>query len=177
MENGPLWTACRTNGYAYGVAFDFDFNMNLILLSISRCSQLNAAYSKAMETLKNFVEHKINFDSKRIDAARNLTLCLLVEYLATLGRIKNVCIRSYLNKYSIEKYQNLINEVNLFTYNDEILLRIIEKYLSPLINHNQSSTLILVNSNKMKEIKEFLEQEYSIKNVTLIKNIEKYFSQ
>ncbi|CAF4688537.1 unnamed protein product, partial [Rotaria sp. Silwood2] len=58
MENGPLWTACRTNGYSYGVAFDFDFETNLILLSINQCSQLKLAYTSAIETLKNIVEHK-----------------------------------------------------------------------------------------------------------------------
>jgi hypothetical protein len=99
---------------------------------------------------------------------------MLTEHLATLGRATGVCIRSYLNKYSIEKYQNLLNEIYLFNFTDEILLRVIEKYLKPLINENQSSTLILVNTNKMKETQEFLQKEYEIKNVTLIKDVVKH---
>ncbi|CAF3431779.1 unnamed protein product [Rotaria sp. Silwood1] len=174
MENGPLWTACRTNGYSYGVAFDFDFETNLILLSINQCSQLKLAYTSALETLKNIVEHKTSLDSQRMNAARNLTICMLTEHLATLGRVTSVCIRSYLNTYSIDKYQNLLNEINSFTYNEDILLKIIEKYLSPLINDNQSSTLILVNTNKMKETQEFLQKEHNIKNVILIKDVVKY---
>ena len=174
MANGPLWTACRTNGYAYNVTFDFDFNTNLILLSINQCSQVKLAYSSAIETLKNLVQQKTNFDSKQIDAARNLTICMLTENLSTLGRVRNVCIRSYLNSYSIEKYQELINEINLFNYTEEILLEIIEKYLSPLIDDKQSSTLMLVNTNKMKETQEFIQKEYDFKNVILIKDVVKH---
>jgi len=174
MENGPLWTACRTNGYAYGVAFDFDYETNLILLSINQCSQLKLAYSSAIETLKNLIENKINLDLKRINGARNLTICMLTEHLTTLGRATGVCIRSYLNTYSIEKYQNLLNEIHLFNYNEEIILKIIEKYLTPLINNNQSSILIHVNTNKMKETQEFLQKEHEIKNVILIKDVVKH---
>jgi Zn-dependent M16 (insulinase) family peptidase len=177
MENGPLWTACRTNGYSYGVAFDFDFETNLILLSINQCSQLKLAYSSAMETLKNLMENKINFEWQRIHAARNLTICMLTEHLATLGRATGVCIRSYLNTYSIEKYQDLLNEIHLFTFNEEILLKIMERYVTPLINDQQSSTLILVNSNKMKETQEFLQKEYGISNVILIKDVVKHLSR
>ncbi|CAF5162339.1 unnamed protein product [Rotaria magnacalcarata] len=173
MENGPLWTACRTNGYSYGVAFDFDFETNLILLSISQCSQLKLAYSSAMETLKNLVEHKTTLDPQRMVAARNLTVCTLTEQLATLGRLTGVCIRSYLNTYSIEKYQDLLKEINSFTYNEECLLKIIDKYVSPLLNDNDSSALILVNTNKMKETQEFLYKEYGIKDVQLIKDVVK----
>jgi len=174
MENGPLWIACRTNGYSYGVAFDFDFETNLILLSINQCSQLTLAYSSAIETLKNLIDNPTEVDFKRIHAAQNLTICMLTEHLATLGRATGVCIRSYLNKYSIEKYQNLLNEIHLFNYNEEIILKVIEKYVKPLINENQSSTLILVNTNKMKETQEFLQKEYEIKNVTLIKDVVKH---
>jgi Zn-dependent M16 (insulinase) family peptidase len=174
MENGPLWTACRTNGYSYGVAFDFDFEKNLILLSINQCSQLKLAYSSAIETLKNLINNQIDFDLKRINGAKNLTICMLIEHLATLGRATGVCIRSYLNTYSIEKYENLLNEIHLFNYNEEIILKMIEKYVKPLINENQSSTLILVNTNKMKETQEFLQKEYEIKNVTLIKDVVKH---
>lgn len=174
MENGPLWTACRTNGYAYGVAFDFDFETNLILLSINQCSELKLAYSSAIETLKNLVEHKTNLDPKRINAARNLTICMLTEHLSTLGRATSVCIRSYLNTYPIEKYQDLLNEINRFNYNEDIMLEIIGKYLTPLINDNQSSTLILVNTNKMKKTQEFLQKEHGIKNVILIKDVVKH---
>jgi Zn-dependent M16 (insulinase) family peptidase len=166
MANGPLWTACRTNGYAYNVTFDFDFNTNLILLSINRCSQVKLAYSSAIETLKNLVQQKTNFDSKQIDAARNLTICMLTENLSTLGRVRNVCIRSYLNTYSIEKYQELINEINLFNYTEDILLYIIDD--------RQSSTLMLVNTNKMKETQEFIQKEYDFKNVILIKDVVKH---
>ncbi|CAF3771920.1 unnamed protein product [Rotaria sordida] len=174
MENGPLWTACRTNGYSYGIAFDFDIETNLILISINQCSQLKLAYTSAIETLKNLIEQKIPLDSKRINAARNLTICMLTEHLATLGRITSVCIRSYLNKYSIEKYQNLLNEINSFIYNEDIILKIIEKYLSPLIDDNQSSTLILVNTNKMKETQGFLHKEHNIKNIILVKDVVKH---
>ncbi|CAF0727931.1 unnamed protein product [Rotaria sordida] len=174
MENGPLWTACRTNGYSYGIAFDFDIETNLILISINQCSQLKLAYTSAIETLKNLIEQKIPLDSKRINAARNLTICMLTEHLATLGRITSVCIRSYLNTYSIEKYQNLLNEINSFIYNEDIILKIIEKYLSPLIDDNQSSTLILVNTNKMKETQGFLHKEHNIKNIILIKDVVKH---
>ncbi|CAF3519311.1 unnamed protein product [Rotaria socialis] len=173
MENGPLWTACRTNGYAYGVAFDFDFETNIILLSISQCSQLKLAYSSAMETLKNLVEHKTALDPQRMVAARNLTICTFTEQLATLGRLTGICIRSYLNTYSIEKYQDLLKEINSFTYNEEYLLKIIDKYVSPLLNDNDSSALILVNTSKMKETQEFLHKEYAIKNVQLIKDVVK----
>ena len=150
MESGPLWTACRTNGYAYGIAFDFDVEKNLILFSINQCSQLQLAYSSVIETLKNLVEYKLKLDVQRITAAQNLTICMLTEHLATLGRIKSVCIHSYLHKYSIEKYQDLLNEINSFNYNEERLMKLIERYVSPLVNDKQSSTLVLVNSNKMK---------------------------
>ncbi|CAF1106502.1 unnamed protein product [Adineta steineri] len=174
MENGPLWTACRTNGYAYGVAFDFDFEANLILLSINQCSQLKLAYSSAMETLKHLVEQKTNLDVQRLNAARNLTICMLTEHLATLGRATGVCIRSYLNTYSIEKYQDLLKDINSYKCNETVFLEIIEKYLSPLVNHTQSSSLILVNTNKMKETQEFLHKEHEIKNVILIKDVVKH---
>jgi len=177
MENGPLWTACRTNGYSYGVAFDFDFEKNLILLSINQCSQLKLAYLSALETLKNLIEKKTNIDIKRMNGARNLTICMLTEHLSTLGHATGVCIRSYLNTYSIEKYEDLLKEIYLFNYNEEIILEMIEKYVRPLINENQSSTLILVNSNKMKETQEFLQKEYEIKNVILIKDVVKHLSR
>lgn len=173
MENGPLWTACRTNGYAYGVAFDFDFESNVILLSINQCSQLNLAYSSAMETLKNLVEHKIKLDPERILAARNLTICMFTEHLATLGRATGVCIRSYLNTYSIEKYQALLHDINLYNYNDTVFLELIEKYLLPLIDNTRSSTLVLVNTNKMKETQAYLQNEHDIKNVIVIKDVAK----
>ncbi|CAF0735773.1 unnamed protein product [Adineta ricciae] len=173
MENGPLWTACRTNGYAYGVAFDFDFESNVILLSINQCSQLNLAYSSAMEALKNIVEHKIKLDPERILAARNLTICMFTEHLATLGRVTGVCIRSYLNKYSIEKYQDLLHDINLYNYNETVFLELIEKYLQPLIDNTRSSTLVLVNTNKMKETQAYLQNEHDIKTVTAIKDVVK----
>jgi hypothetical protein len=127
-----------------------------------------------MKALAKIVEHKEPLDFKRITAARNLTICMLTEHIGTLGRATNVCIRSYLNTYSIEKYQDLLNEFNSFNYNEEIFLEIIEKYISPLLNEKQSSTLILVNTNKMKETQEFLDKKYQIKNVSLIKNVVKH---
>jgi Zn-dependent M16 (insulinase) family peptidase len=174
IENGPLWTACRTNGYSYGVAFDFDFESNLILLSINQCSQLNLAYSSAIETLKNLIENQTQIDFKRIHAAQNLTICMLTEHLATLGRVIGVCIRSYLNTYSIEKYRNLLNEIYLFDFTKEVLVKMIENYVKPIINENQSSTLILINTNKMKETQSFLQKEHAISNVILIKDVVKH---
>lgn len=174
MENGPLWTACRTNGYAYGVAFDFDYETNLVLLSISQCSQLKLAYSSAIETLKSLVEKKTTIDPQRIIAARNLTVCMLTDHLATLGRLTGVCIRSYLNAYSLEKYQDLLKEINAYDYNEKDLLNLIEKYLSPLINDNDSSTVILVNTNKMKETQEYLNKECGITKFQLIKDVVKH---
>ena len=173
MVNGPLWAACRTNGYAYGVAFDFDFETNLILLSINQCSQLKLAYSSAMEALKNLVERKATLDPKRIEAARNFTICMLTEHLATLGRTTSVCIRSYLNTYSIEKYQDLLRDVSAYHYNEAIFSEIIDKYLSPLIDNGQASTLALVNTNKMKATQEYLHKKHDMKNVILIKDVVK----
>lgn len=177
MENGPLWTACRTNGYSYGVAFDFDFEKNLILLSINQCSQLTLAYSSAMQTLENLVNNPNDIDLQRIYGAKNLTICMLTEHLATLGRVTDLSIRAYLNTYSIEKYENLLNEIHLFNFNDNILKDLIEKYLQPIINKSQSSTLILVNTNKMKETQEFLRKEYQINNTMLIKDVVKHLSR
>ena len=171
MENGPLWIACRTNGYSYGVSFDFDFETNLILLSINQCSQLTLAYSSAISTLKHLIEHRTSCDLPRLHAARNLTICMLTEHFASLGRAIGVCIRSYLNTYSLEKYQDLINELHSFEFTEEILVKMIEKYLVPLINDSQSSTLILVNSNKMKETQVFLQKEHAMANVILIKDV------
>ncbi|UJR26968.1 hypothetical protein I4U23_008275 [Adineta vaga] len=173
MENGPLWIACRTNGYAYGVSFDFDFESNIILVSINQCSQLKLAYSSAMETLTNLVEHKISFDSQRILAARNLTICMFTEHLATLGRAASVCIRSYLNTYSIEKYQDLIHDINRYNYNETVFFEIIDKYLLPLIDNTRSSTLVLVNTNKMKETQAYLQKQHDMKSVTVIKDVVK----
>lgn len=177
MENGPLWTACRTNGYSYGVAFDFDYEKNLILLSINQCSQLKLAYSSALKTLENILNNQTNIDYQRINGAKNLTICMLTEHLSTLGRVIDVSLRSYLNKYSIEKYENLLNEIYLFNFNQEIIIKLIEKYIQPLINENQSSTLILVNTNKMKETQEYLQKEYQMKNITLIKDVVKHLSR
>lgn len=174
MENGPLWTACRTNGYSYGVAFDFDFEMNLILLSINQCSQTNLAYSSAISALKTIANNRTSCDLQRLYAARNLTICMLTEHFASLGRAIGVCIRSYLNTYSLEKYQELIKEIHSFEFTEEILLKIIEKYLVPLLDDSQSSTLILVNSNKMKETQVYLQKEHAMPNVIVIKDVGKH---
>jgi Zn-dependent M16 (insulinase) family peptidase len=112
MSNGPLWNACRTDGYCYGVAFDFDAETNLIILSINECSQIKLAYANALETLVNLVQRKTELDPKLINASRNLTICVLTENLATLGRAAHVCMNSYLDTYSIEKYKDFITELN-----------------------------------------------------------------
>ena len=168
MENGPLWAACRTNGYSYGVSFDFDFRTNLVLLAINQCSQLKMAYRSALKTLIDLV-----VDEKRIEAARNLTICMLTESVATLGRATAISLRSYLNTYSIEKYQSLLNEVKNYQYNETKMRMIIERYVVPLVNDDQqsSSTLILVNTNKMKETRDFLVKECRISDVVLVKDI------
>ena len=177
MENGPLWTACRTNGYSYGVAFDFDFETNLILLSINQCSQLTLAYSSALSTLKSLITHRTACDLPRLHAARNLTICMLTEHFASLGRAMGVCIRSYLNSYSLEKYQELIKEIHSFEFTEDIHEKMIEKYLVPLVNEDQASTLILVNSNKTKETQVFLQKEHAMANVIIIKDVVKHFSR
>lgn len=177
MENGPLWTACRTNGYAYGVAFDFDFESNLILLSINQCSQLKLAYSSAMTALKELAERKVPLDPKRVEAARNFTLCMLTEHLATLGRTTSVCIRSYLNSYSIEKYQDLLHDISVYGYNEGVFFDIMDKYLAPLMDNEQASTLALVNTNKMKDTQAHLQKVHGMKQVTLIKDVVKSLSR
>ena len=174
MENGPLWRACRTNGYSYGVAFDFDFENNLILLSINQCSQLKLAYSSALSTLKDLVDRRLAVDAKRLDAARNLTICMLTEHIATLGRATSVCIRSYLTSYSIEKYQELLNDISAFEYDEGKMRDVVERYLVPLIDDQHSFSLILVNSNKMKETQDFLVKQHRISNVILIKDVVKH---
>jgi len=177
MENGPLWTACRTNGYSYGVAFDFDIESNLVLVSINQCSQLTLAYTSAMKTLRNLCEKQSTIDAKRFLAARNLTICMLTEHLATLGRAAGVCLRSYLNNFPIDKYQTLLNNLQLLQYDEEMLWNLIEKYVQPLVTINQSSTLILVNTDKMKETQEYLGKEQKLSSVTLIKDVVKYLSR
>lgn len=177
MENGPLWMACRTNGYSYGVAFDFDFEMNLILLSINQCSQLTLAYSAALSTLTNLIAHRTACELPRLHAARNLTICMLTEHFASLGRATGICIRSYLNSYSLEKYQELIQEIHSFEFTEEILSTMIDKYVVPLMNEDQASTLILVNSSKTKETQLFLQKEHAMTNVIIIKDVVKHISR
>ena len=177
MENGPLWNACRTNGYAYGVAFDFDFETNLILLSINQCSQLKLAYSSALSTLEDLLDQRLSLDAKRMNAARNLTICMLTEHVATLGRATSVCIRSYLNTYSIDKYQDLLNEVSRFEYSEAAMRKTMDTYLSPLVDNQQASTLILVNTSKMRETNEFLTKEHRMANVISIKDVMKHLAR
>jgi len=174
MENGPLWNACRTNGFAYGVAFDFDFETNLVLLSINQCSQVKLAFVSAMNMLKDLIESRLQIDWKRIEAARNLTVCMLTEHLATLGRAANVSIRSYLHTYSIDKYQELLSEIHRLEINEESIKMILQRYVQPLVTDDQSSTLILVNSNKMKQTEDFLKKDFRITNVNFIKDIVKH---
>jgi Zn-dependent M16 (insulinase) family peptidase len=178
MENGPLWTACRTNGYAYGVSFDFDFENNLILLAINQCSQVKLAYSSALTTINELVQHRpVRIDVKRFHAARNLSVCMLTEHVSTLGRATSVCIRSYLNSYSMEKYQDLLMKINAYEWNEEDMFPIVQRYLGPLIDDQQSSTLVLVNSNKMKDTQDFLLKQYQLRNVILIKDVVKHFNR
>lgn len=173
MENGPLWSACRTNGYSYGVSFDFDLDENLILLSIDQCSQVNLAFQAAISALKNLGP----IDFERFQAAKNLTISVLIERFGTLGRATNISISTFFHGFSLEKYRDLINEIDRFQYDEERLRKMIERYVSPLINLKLSSTLILVNSNKIKETRKFLVQQFRANDVLVIKDLVKHLTE
>ncbi|CAF1658708.1 unnamed protein product, partial [Didymodactylos carnosus] len=118
LENGPLWTACRTSGHAYGVSYDFDLTSNTILLAIEQCSEVTLAYDSAMKMIDRLINRQIPLDDKRFLASKNSTLCSLIEHINTLGKATNVCLKSYLNDFNLDMYQHILDELKLFKYNE-----------------------------------------------------------
>ncbi|CAL4125628.1 unnamed protein product, partial [Meganyctiphanes norvegica] len=155
IMEGPLWNGIRGNGFAYTVGLSHSFDAGVIILRILRSSNVIGAYKEAMAIIRNHIEGKSIWKVTLFESAKSNLIYGLIRSREGIDKmlLKSISdeyqqLPVYYEKYLLEQYLQV-------TLKD--VINVTKKYLKPLMQTIDSTTLIETNTKNVNKVKSEME--------------------
>jgi Zn-dependent M16 (insulinase) family peptidase len=150
-SDGPLWTAVRGSGLAYGTNFQYTAATGTLKLSIYRSPEAYKAYEASRQTVNDFVEGKTEIDRFALEGAMsNVVLSFANEQTTTI----QAALLGFVNPVILGVPRNygaqMLKDVQKVTAQQ--ILDAMKDFILPVFNP-ETSNMVITCATAMKEVR------------------------
>ena len=147
---GPMWTAVRGTGLAYGTGFTSSTDSGHIAFSIYRSPDVSKAFSASKDTLQKFISGTTSFDSLALEGAISSIVLSFANSQSTMAAAaQENFVRQVIRDLPNDWTEHILKSVRNVTM--EEVRKVMEDILLPLFTA-ESSNLFVTCAAVMQEV-------------------------
>jgi Zn-dependent M16 (insulinase) family peptidase len=140
---GPIWTAIRGTGLAYGANFRKDIDAGHVSFSIYRSPDVHRAFNAGKKILQEYIDGTAKFEDHALEGAVSQIVCNLADEQATMSRAGQFhFVNSVVKEVDDEYDTNMLKRVRAVKV-DEIK-KVMKEILLPLFTAGEANLVATV---------------------------------
>ncbi|XP_065176608.1 uncharacterized protein C05D11.1-like [Sycon ciliatum] len=161
---GPMWRLLRGAGLSYDYNVTNASESGLLYFSLSKCTNLLAAYKEGRRLLLSYADGEAEFESVKVEAAISSVVFSLIQDEEGVFDAAEQAFINYYRQVPVDFQRRQLQQVVQVTQAD--MRRVAAKYFKPLFEPATSRCVICCNSSKVEEITTGL-SEFGVNLVSL----------
>jgi Zn-dependent M16 (insulinase) family peptidase len=140
---GPIWTAIRGTGLAYGANFRKDVDAGFVTFSVYRSPDVHRAFNAGKNVLQSYIDGTANFEEHALEGAVSQIVCNLADEQATMGKaglfhFMNSVIKEVDDEYDMR----MLKQVRAVTV--EQIKEVMKEVLMPLFTPGKANLVATI---------------------------------